>query len=108
MTGSFQPQPYPLFAVTSEKVENPSRFQLTDPDDPVHLVLGWHSDVEGKATPILAYGKPGGTAWTGPIFYAETRERAEEIAKQVAKTDRHDVRYAQMARAVESRTQPGS
>jgi hypothetical protein len=97
MTVSFHPQPYPLYAVTIEKVEHPARFQLTD--EPVRLVIGWRADEQGTVTPLLAGGSPGGTPWTGPVFYEETRDRAEETARQVAKGDRSAVRGARVVEA---------
>jgi hypothetical protein len=100
MTASFHPQPYPLYAVTIEKANEPSRFQLTDAYDPVRLVIGWRSDEHGDVTPLLAGGHPGGTPWTGPVFYEETRDRAVQTAKEIAKADRSTVRDARVMEAL--------
>jgi hypothetical protein len=93
VSASFVPQPYPLFAVTLRRVENPVRFELAD-DEP-RLVLGWLTGGadpsqprpldQPDVLPALAGGGPLGTPWSGPIFYEETRERAEQLAKEVAK-----------------------
>ncbi|GAA3299019.1 MULTISPECIES: hypothetical protein [Dactylosporangium] len=97
MTASFHPQPYPLYAITIEQVGDPAHFQLTD--EPVRLVIGWRGDEQGNATPLLGGGSPGGTPWTGPVFYEETRDRAEETARQVAKGDRSAIRGARVVEA---------
>jgi hypothetical protein len=47
--------------------------------DPVRLVIGWRTVDQGDVTPLLAGGRPGGTPWTGPVFYEETRDRAERM-----------------------------
>src|SRR3954470_2285913 len=99
MTVSFYPQPYPLYAVTIEKVEDPARFRLTD--EPVRLVIGWRADDQGDVTPLLAGGGPGGTPWTGPVFYEETRDRAEQMAKQIVKADRSTIREARVLDALD-------
>jgi hypothetical protein len=101
MTVSFHPQPYPLYAVTIEKATEPSRFQLTDAYDPVRLVIGWLTDDQGDVTPLLAGGRPGGTPWTGPVFYEDTRDRAEQMAKQIVKADRSTVREARVLDALD-------
>lgn len=86
----FAPQPYPLFAVTLRKAENPARFELAD-DEP-RLVLGWVTGEVGTTLPALAGGGPAGAVWDGPVFFEETRERAERLAKEVGKADRATVR----------------
>jgi hypothetical protein len=104
VSASFVPQPYPLFAVTLRRVENPVRFELAD-DEP-RLVLGWLTGGadpsqprpldQPDVLPALAGGGPLGTPWNGPIFYEETRERAEQLAKEVAKADRATVREGKL------------
>lgn len=94
MPGSFIPQPYPLFAVTLRKVDDPARFELAD-DEP-RLVLGWVSGDLGRTLPALAGGGPTGTVWDGPVFFEETRERAERLTKEVGKADRAAVRGAKV------------
>jgi hypothetical protein len=97
----FDAQPYPLYAVTIEKASEPNRFQLADTYEPVRLVIGWRTDDDGDVTPLLAGGQPGGTPWTGPVFYEETRDRAEQMAKQIEKADRSTVREARVIEALE-------
>lgn len=80
------------------------RFELGD-EEP-RLVLGWltGSADPGRPRPIgeldvlpaLAGGGPLGTQWDGPVFYEETRERAEQLAKEVAKADRASVREGKL------------
>jgi hypothetical protein len=94
LTASFTPQQYPLYAVPLNKVADPARFELTI--EPVRLVIGWTTDDDGTVLPLLSSGAPAGTAWTGPVFYEETRERAEQTAKRVEKADRASVREARM------------
>lgn len=102
MAISFVPQPYPLFAVTLRKVDNPSRFELAD-DEP-RLVLGWVTGDLGepgvlgpaRTLPALAGGGPTGTPWDGPVFFEETRDRAEQLASQIGKADRAAVRDAKV------------
>lgn len=101
MTVSFHPQPYPLYAITIEKAGEPSRFQLADAYEPVRLVIGWRVNDDGHATPLLAGGQPGGTPWTGAVFYEDSRDRAEEMAKQLVKADRSTVREARVMEAIE-------
>ena len=40
MTASFTPQPYPLFAIPLEVVQDPARFEVAE-YAPIRLVLGW-------------------------------------------------------------------
>ena len=98
MTVSFQPQPYPLYAVTIERAEEPLRFRPTE--DPVRLVIGWRVDEQGEPTPVLGGGGPSGVTWTGPVFYEETRDRAERLVKEVAKGDRAAIREARWKEAI--------
>ena len=46
--------------------------------------------------PALAGGAPAGTVWDGPVFYEETRERAEQTATSIDKADRASTRDARM------------
>lgn len=103
VSDSFIPQPYPLFAVTLNRVAEPLRFELADAEP--RLVLGWLTgavvdDPRGlndpAVLPMLAGGGPVGTAWDGPVLFEETRERAEQTAKEVAKADRSTVREARL------------
>jgi hypothetical protein len=91
---SFVPQPYPLFAATLRKVDDPARFELAD-EEP-RLVLGWVGGDVGQTLQALAGGGPSGTVWDGPVFFEETRERAERLAKEVGKADRAAVRSAKI------------
>jgi hypothetical protein len=47
---------------------------------------------ELNVLPMPAGGGPAGTAWDGPVLFEETRERAEQTAKEIAKADRATVR----------------
>jgi hypothetical protein len=93
MTARFVPQPYPLFAVTVVKAEDPVRFAL--PDDPVRLVLGWVQDDDGTVLPALA-DSPSPTVWNGMVLYEQTRERAEATAKRWGKIERKMIRDARI------------
>ncbi len=90
----FVPQPYPLFAVTVRRAEDPVRFELAD-DEP-RLVLGWVTGEIGATLPALAGGGPTGTTWDGPVFFEETRERAERLAKEIGRSDRVTVREGKL------------
>lgn len=94
VTARFNPQPYPLYAIPLNKADDPARFELTL--DPIRLVLGWVTDDDGEVLPVLAGGAPAGTPWNGPVFYEETRERAEQTAKNIDKADRSSIRDARM------------
>ncbi|WP_405098338.1 hypothetical protein [Micromonospora sp. NBC_01412] len=99
MTASFAPQPYPLYAVPLNRADDPARFELTT--DPVRLVLGWIADDDGIVLLTLAGGAPGGTPWDGPIFYEETRDRAEQTAKSIDKADQASIRDARLLAALD-------
>src|SRR5215211_96066 len=100
MTGRFMPQPYPLYAVTIVKAEDPVRLVLTD--EPVRLVLGWvHTDDEDATVLPALEGMPSPTVWNGMVFYEETRERAEATAKEMEKADRAMIRDARIMRFLE-------
>jgi hypothetical protein len=94
LSAGFAPQPYPLYAIPLNTAEDPARFELTL--DPVRLVLGWVTGEDGAVLPALAGGAPAGTVWDGPVFYEETRERAEQAAKSIDKADRASTRDARM------------
>lgn len=103
MPESFTPQPYPLFAVTLRRVPEPLRFELVDAEP--RLVLGWLTGGsvdrprginDPDVLPMLAGGGPVGTAWNGPVLFEETRERAEQTAKEIAKADRAAVREGRL------------
>lgn len=104
MSQSFTPQPYPLFAVTLNRVPDPLRFELADAEP--RLVLGWLTGGgspdrprridQPDVLPMLAGGGPVGTAWEGPVLFEETRERAEQTAKEIAKADRATVREGRL------------
>jgi hypothetical protein len=94
LIANFSPQPYPLYAIPLNRVDDPTRFELTS--DPIRLVLGWVTDDAGAVLPALAGGAPSGTVWEGPVFYEETRDRAEQTAKTIDKADRASVRDARM------------
>ncbi|GIE89089.1 hypothetical protein [Actinoplanes regularis] len=99
MPASFVPQPYPLFAVILRKVDDPARFELAD-DEP-RLVLGWITGDLGQTLPALAGGSPSGTVWDGPVFFEETRERAERLAKEVGRADRAAARSAKVVASMD-------
>jgi len=89
-TPPFTPQPYPLYALTLVKQDNPVRFQPTEPA--VRLVVGWVAgDDAALARPVLA-GVDGLTAWDGIASYYPARETAEAMATQFAKASRSEVR----------------
>jgi hypothetical protein len=101
---SFTPQPYPLFAVTLKQVPDPLRFELADAEP--RLVLGWLTGGgspnrvrridQPDVLPMLVGGGPVGTAWEGPVLFEETRERAEQTVKEIAKADRAAVREGKL------------
>lgn len=90
MPSQFVPQPYPLYAVTLQKADEPARFEPAD-DEP-RLVLGWVTDDEGTTLPALVGGSPAGTVWDGPVFYEADLNRAEKLIAQVGKAGRAAVR----------------
>jgi hypothetical protein len=96
---NFKPQPYPLWAVVIEKVDDPPRLQPAD--DAVRLVLGW-SQAEGdnEPRPVLA----GTDELPHPplVMYEPNRADAEELAKRFAKYARSDVRSAAVLNAVDT------
>lgn len=93
MAQRFVPQPYPLYAVAVMKAENPPRFELVS--DPFDLVIGWWvNDEDGTALPALGDARAS-KAWDGPVFYEESRERAEALAKWWNKSDRRSARDAE-------------
>lgn len=94
MAGCFVAQPYPLFAVTVVKADDPLRLVLSS--EPVRLVLGWVQDEEGKVLPALD-GAPSPQVWDGMVLYEETRERAEATARQFERAGQAAVRDARVA-----------
>jgi hypothetical protein len=85
MTQRFVAQPYPLFAVTLVRADNPLGLALAS--QPIRLVLGWVEDDEGKVLPALE-DSPSPVVWDGMLLYEVTRERAEATAKQLERADR--------------------
>ena len=89
----FAPQPYPLFAIPLNPADDPPRFELTF--TPVRLVVGWVT-TDDKVLPAFGSGDLGEMVWDGPVLYEETRERAEQTAKNVDRAERVSVRDARM------------
>jgi hypothetical protein len=86
---TFIPQPYPLYAVIYQQVDDPVRLAPTA--DPLRLVVGWVPSEVGLPIPILA-GSPGLEEWTGPAIFRESREQAEAMLTELEKAARKGAR----------------
>lgn len=85
----FTPQPYPLYALTLNKLDDPARFEPTDP--PVRLVVGWTPDPDRTLPwPVLAHN--GLTVWDGIASFHADRAEAEKMGKEFARLSRSEIR----------------
>jgi hypothetical protein len=86
---TFSPQPYPLYAVIYQRVDEPVR--LIPAADPLRLVVGWLYGAAGLPTPVLS-ASPGLEEWTGLAVFLESRDQAEATVSELTKAARSGAR----------------